>query len=398
MRYAIPFLLLIGCKGSSTDTDDLGQCDERPIDIPTGRGEIGGVYDTTNERFVFFGGNEAVPINCAPGATDFLGETWVYETDCNNFRLLDPADSPKKRGRYAAGLDSGGRRMLVHGGRFRAGDSGDYTVFGDTWAFDLDSDSWSKITGSGPSDRSNHSGSVVGDAWVMFGGNSAASGASFTPLDDTWSFDLTTDSWSEINTSSAPPPRLYHSTASDGDRLYVYGGGDENAFIGDFHGDMWALDPNGGDWTELHDGSGNAPIPRIWANLEYDAGGNRLILFGGHDDGILGNNNELWSFNLDTNKWKNLAEGDVYNSPQIDVCDFPADFTTIDEDAPERRDAAATGVANGELILFGGKTDCGNANDVWTWSFTSEEWTNVSIATEGEVCLRAYQECSTMCF
>jgi N-acetylneuraminic acid mutarotase len=357
-----------------------------------------GVYDARNSRFVFFGGNEAVPVSCSPGATDFVGETWAFETLCNNFRLLTPADSPKKRGRYATELDRSGHRMLLHGGRFRRGGSGDYTVFADTWAFDLDADNWTRITSDGPSKRSNHAGAVVGDAWLIFAGNSSSSGANFTPLSDTWSFDLRTDTWTELDPAAVPPPRLYHSAASDGDRLYVYGGGDEGAFLGDFHADLWAFDPANSTWTELHDGSGTAPIARIWANLEYDENRHRLILFGGHDDGILGNNNELWSFDLTSMEWSNLAEGDVYHAPANDICDFPADFTTIDPDSPERRDAAATAVGDNGIFLFGGKTDCGNVNDVWKWGYGHQSWVRLSRATEGEVCLRAYQECSTMCF
>jgi N-acetylneuraminic acid mutarotase len=390
-------VLLAGCQGESEDTD-VQNCADRPIDTPSGRGELDGVWDETHQRMVFFGGNEAVPVNCAPGATAFVGETWSYERDCDNFRRIETDEAPRKRGRYAIGLDSSSGRMLLHGGRFRAGTSGDYTIFGDTWAFDMATDTWTKISGQGLTDRSNHAGAVIGDTWFVFGGNSASSGASFVPLDDTWAFDLATDSWTEIDTTAAPPSRLYHAAASDGDRLFVYGGGDEGAFLGSFFRDLWAFDPADGSWTELHDGSGNAPAARIWANLEFDKAGSRLILFGGHDDGTLGNNNELWSFDLDSLKWKRLAKGDVYNAPQNDVCDFPADFTTIDEDAPERRDAAASTVAGGEMILFGGKTDCGNVNDVWTLNFASETWTNVARATEGEVCLRAYQECSTMCF
>jgi len=396
MRWLIP-LAFLGCKGEPTDTD-ASTCVDRPIDIPTGRGEIAAVWDQANQRMVIFGGNEAVPINCAPGATDFVGETWVYERDCDNFRLLETDEAPRRRGRYAIGLDTLNNRLLLHGGRFRAGTSGDYTVFGDTWAFDLDTEVWSKLTGQGLPDRSNHAAAVVGDQWIAFGGNSSDSGAIFTPQNDTWAFDLSTDSWSEIDAANPPPSRLYHAVATDGDRLYVYGGGDEGAFLGDFYADLWAFDPADASWTQLHDGSGNAPAPRIWANLEFDASGSRLLLFGGHDDGVLGNNNELWSFDLSNQKWKRLAEGDVYNAPQNDICDFPADFTVIDPASPERREAAATTVANGELLLFGGKTDCGNANDVWSWSFASETWTNLSRATEGEVCLRAYQECVSMCF
>jgi len=48
------------------------------------------------------------------------------------------------------------------------------------------------------------------------------------------------------------------------------------------------------------------------------------------------------------------------------------------------------------MIIFGGKTDCGLINDVWTYSGSA--WVPRSRATEGEACLRAYQTCESMCF
>ena len=53
---------------------------------------------------------------------------------------------------------------------------------------------------------------------------------------------------------------------------------------------------------------------------------------------------------------------------------------------------------DGQLWIFGGKTDCGIINDVWSFSSSSETWTEQSPATSGEICLRAYAECETMCF
>ena len=91
-------LVIVGCKGETEDTD-APQCVDIPIDVPSGRGEIDGVFDTDNNRLVFFGGNEAVPVNCSPGSTSFVGETWAYERDCDNFRLLDPAGRARRRSR-----------------------------------------------------------------------------------------------------------------------------------------------------------------------------------------------------------------------------------------------------------------------------------------------------------
>ncbi len=50
------------------------------------------------------------------------------------------------------------------------------------------------------------------------------------------------------------------------------------------------------------------------------------------------------------------------------------------------------------MIIFGGKTDCGIIDDVWTWSFNGEGWVENSSASTGEICLRAFADCSTLCY
>ena len=68
-----------------------------------------------------------------------------------------------------------------------------------------------------------------------------------------------------------------------------------------------------------------------------------------------------------------LTQGDTYNRPAYGVCDFPADFTNVDPNSPERRAAAAwTLTDDNRFMVFGGKTDCGNANDVWALDLDTE--------------------------
>ena len=78
---------------------------------------------------------------------------------------------------------------------------------------------------------------------------------------------------------------------------------------------------------------------------------------------------------------------------------LPADFTKIDPDGPERRAGAAVAMTDdGQMLVFGGKTDCGNANDVWSLNLATDTWELRSKANEGEVCLRFSDSCSSMCF
>jgi hypothetical protein len=309
--------------------------------------------------------------------TDFVDEVWAFHTDCNNFeRLSATPGGLTARGRYALALDAANERVLIHGGRHRAGTSGSYTVFDDFWAYNLATDTWSSLpAGAGPSARSNHAAVVAGNRMIVYGGNSSNDGLNFSPLGDTWAFDLQDDSWSQLQTSGDPPARLFHAMAAAPDGpVYMYGGGDENAFIGPFFRDLWALDPDSGAWTLLDDGSG--PPGMTWADLLYDGARERLILWGGHDDGQLGNTNTVWVYELNDGGWWQAEVGDVYNAPAAGFCDFPADFVVPDRDAPERRNAGAAVITDaGELLIFGGKTDCGLINDAWSWSLADVVWT-----------------------
>lgn len=402
MSRCLGLSLLVACGGA--DPDDTGttpaplDCSTRGIDQPSPRGDVAGAWDAAGERFVLFGGDEGVPEQCM-SMTDFSGETWVFEPDCDTFRLLDPADSPKRRGRHTLVADDTQPRLVLHGGRFRADTSGDYDVFSDTWVFDLQTDSWSEIDApGGPSPRSNHGAVVVGGTLWVYGGNASNDGLVFEPLGDVWSLDLATGAWTEHETTGGPDARLFHAVATDGDFLYVYAGGDENAFTGPFFQDLWALDLTTLAWTELSDGS-DGPEGRISPVLAYDAVADQLVVFAGHDDQALGNHNELWTFDLGTSTWDRVRRGDVEDQGANGFCDFPADFTEVDLESPERRYSFASAMApSGELYVFGGKTDCGIINDVWSFSMTDAAWSQRVRATFGESCTRAYTDCTTLCF
>lgn len=388
--------LLLACtpdKAADDTAVSVVDCTERPLDLPTPRGEVGGAWDPTGKRLVFFGGDEGTPVECQ-SQTSFSAETWAWETDCGTFADLTKDAGPSARGRHAYVGDEG--HLYVHGGRYRDGTSGNYTLLDDLWAFDYATDTWELLAEEGPGKRTNHTLVVDGDRLILFGGNESRDGASFAPLGDTWAFDLTTRTWEELETTGDPTARLFHAAATDGDTMWVYGGGDEGAFTGPFFGDVVALDLTTLAWTEVNGGRGG-PDGRIWANLDYRDG--KLVMFGGHDDTALGNTNQLWTYDIAGDDWTELVHGDVLSNSAVGFCDFPADFVEPDLSAPERRDANVAALSpEGELWIFGGKTDCGIVNDVWSWSLDGGAWTEHSSATAGEICQRAYAECTELCF
>ncbi len=394
-------------ESGPSDTEDSGtetDCSERTYSVPSTRGEVGGVWDASNQRFVFFGGDEGTPVSCIP-KPEFVDEVWAFHPDCDNFEQLTPSGTPPHaRSRHAVTLDPSRGQMLVHGGRYRAEESGDYTLFEDLWALDLGTATWTNLAeGDGPTPRRTHTMVVAGDTLLLYGGNTSTSSTGYVPSQQLWGYDLVDGGWTGLDGAGAPGGRIFHaaSVSDDGTTMYIYGGADENALFGPFFGDLWAYDVASGDWTALHDGSGDAPDSRIWPNLVFDGANNRLILWAGHDDGSLGNTNQVWTFDLDEASWSSQEQGDTYNAPAYGFCDFPDDFVEPDFSAPERRYAGAAAIGETELFVFGGKTDCGQVNDLWTWALDGSGWTERSNATFGEICTRTFadpDDCESLCF
>jgi hypothetical protein len=133
----------------------------------------------------------------------------------------------------------------------------------------------------------------------------------------------------------------------------------------------------------------------------FDEVSKQLVAFAGHDDGTIGNENDL--FVLDVTRspapWTKLPPGDTPGSPSTGVCSFPPDFTKIDKQAPERRSAFAYAprVDGHGFVVFGGGGDCGLLADSWWWSNGSRQWTSVQPSPVGLSCLRVQTSCKGLC-
>ena len=395
-------LFLTGCPGAETDTGEEIVVDCSVITtgaLPVPRGEHSGVWDAQRRRYVFFGGNQGIPVECSYAPSEFIDDLWAYYPDCEGFQRLDVEGGPSARGRYAMSMDPDREWMILHGGRYREdGGSGDYTLYDDVWAFDLAGESWIQLSASGgPEARVSHAGFVVDGQFMIHGGNSSENGMYYTPHEDVWAFDLEIQSWTEVTPGSGPDERLFHAGAvsDDGKTYYSFAG--VRSFTS-FLNELWALDLETMEWTELHDGDGEAPTPRMAPNLVVDEPRDRLLAFAGHDTTDLGNTNQMWAFDLSSETWSEIHVGDVYANAAEGFCDFPADFTEPDFSSPERRYLGSVYETHADqMVLFGGKTDCGAVNDVWIYDFATDGWSEEFMATEGEICLRWSDDCSSMC-
>jgi hypothetical protein len=389
--------------------EDVGPTCPEPgsTERPAGLGEAFGIMDAKRRKLVFWGGNAGIPVNCQT-ATDHVDVLWVYDTVCATFEKIETTGGPGPRARGMTVYDPDRDQMVIFGGRYRAAASGPYTVYDEVWALDLETYSWTRIEtqGPGPAARSNPAGAynLVAGEMIVFGGNTSGNGLVFSPLNDVWALDLDNHTWRQIpSMGSKPEARLFHSATVDSEhnRLYIYGGGGANAWTGPFMGDLWVMNLETGTWENLHNGGPGAPMGRIWPTTTWDKVGQQLLLFGGHDDGMLGNTNDTWSFDPASKTWTSITEAEEIYSPANGFCNFPKDFTFPNLDAPERRSGQFAGLdeVRGEWVIFGGKTDCGLIDDVWLFSLAQSGWIKLIGATMGETCNRSDQPqlCVALC-
>lgn len=367
--------------------------------------ELSGALDTTAAHFVVFGGDTSVPVCGPPPSHQFIGDTYVLDVGCASWTKV-ASSGPSPRGRHVTALDPAANRAILFGGRYSTGGES-FTTYDDVWAFDFASSVWTQVqtTGTAPSGRANSAAIVdaTKNRLVVFGGDTSKNGNVLSPAGDTWALDLGSGAWTQIATSGTnPPAREFHEMAVDpvGHVAYVFAGANANAFTGSFFSDVWALDLVKDAWSEVAT-TGTGPGGRIEGALVYDTVAKRLVAFAGHDDGAIGNENDLFVLDVTQSPaaWSKLAPGDTPGKPPTGQCSFPPDFTNVDKNAPERRNGFAYGPrADGRaFVVFGGGGDCGLMADSWWWADGAQAWTNTQPSPVGLSCERVQTSCTSLC-
>lgn len=381
---------------------------------PTGRGEQAAIYEPCNDRIILFAGNDLAPAECSfSGSKNYLKDTWAYSREYDNWYKIKTDSAPPPRGRHASAFDASRKRMLIFGGRYRpAGQSsGGYTLYNDLWAFDINTDTWVELEDSGqvPSARTNTAMVYddLNDRVILFGGNTSTSGLRFTPHNDTYVLDLDSHEWLRVDTGTKPPARLFHAMVMDGanNQVLMYSGGDAGAFTGPFLEDVWALDLESLEWKQVWrktNEQAEAPEARINGEFIELRESGKVVMFAGHDDTSLGNDNDLWTFDGKTHEWSKLRQGDVYTGAGCpSFCQCSENFVEYDLESPERRQYHTFVRVTGEreALLFGGTGDCGYMDDTWKLSLQDGMWTELHPAEQGIACERTGREnCEELCF
>lgn len=168
--------------------------------------------------------------------------------------------------------------------------------------------------------------------------------------------DATDGAWSELVIDS----RRSHSAVYDrgGDRLLVFGGVDSsNRYLND----VWVLPLSGPPaWYRLNP-SGTPPAGRYGASMVYDPVRHRVVIFGGRSGSSPFFFNDVWALSL------------TGAAPWIEL-------TPAGTPPTARHSASAIyDPVSDRVVLFGGETVAGLANDVWALSLSGPSaWTQMA--------------------
>ncbi|MBN1629240.1 MAG: S-layer homology domain-containing protein [Thermoleophilia bacterium] len=223
-------------------------------------------------------------------------------------------------------------------------------AFSDTWRFDLTDGTWTQLAPTGTTLVGRRGSAAVyaaaGGEVVMFGGY----GSGY--LGDTWSYDPVADAWTQLQPGGRTPVgRHGHSMVYDSsrDKVIMFGGYD-----GGYLNDLWEYDPVINAWTELRP-SGTLPVGRYDHSMLYDVLRHRVVLFAGQLN--TGASNDLWEYDRAANQWTK-----VY--PSGSAPSARAGFSMI-YDSDTR-----------QALLFGGRSNVAY-DDCWAYGPAAETWTEL---------------------
>ena len=260
-----------------------------PSVSPSGHWLAGMAYDAQSDLIVLFGGGTT--------CCNDVGDTWVYNLNSNTWTQRSPSLAPSPRHAHAMAYDSESNRVVLYGGL-----RGSTPLFlNDTWSYDTDTDTWTQmnpVAGPPAMGELALAYDVRSDRVVEFGGVTSTG-----PLDKTWTYDVNSDTWANANPTVKPPARSHFPMAFDSraNRTILFGG---SAAFGPSN-DTWSFDLAGDVWTNQNPAL--RPSSRIGHRMAYDAESGRIVLFGGISDfgGVL--NAETWAYDLGANTWTPLT-------------------------------------------------------------------------------------------
>ena len=224
---------------------------------PDARSGAAMVFDSQRNKIVLFGGRAGSGFNYA--------DTWEWDPTSGTWTDTTSSGSrPSARSQHAMVYEKSTGKILLFGGGRSDSTSSDGTgilvSFGDTWEWDPTTRTWTQLQPTA-SPAARHDFGLVWDSSrnkaVLFGGmEKDTAGVDGSPMQDTWEWDPTAGTW-----TSEPPKGTNHPLAtrtrwpSPGPATRPLSSAVGTSSTGGSLNDLWEWDPVSGSWTLRLDGT-----------------------------------------------------------------------------------------------------------------------------------------------
>ncbi|KAL6712530.1 Negative regulator of mitotic exit [Coniothyrium glycines] len=239
---------------------------------------------------------------------------------------------------------------------------GGATVKGDLWLTEMGNGSMAcypiSTTGDGPGPRVGHASLLVGNAFIVFGGDTKL--ADNDDLDDTlYLLNTSTKHWSRaLPQGPRPTGRYGHTLNILGSKIYIFGGQVEGFFFNDLVAfDLNSLQSSASRWEVLLPNTKDQVSPQMRAppartNHSVVTWNDKLYLFGG-TDGVTWFN-DVWTYDPRSNSWT-----------ELDCIGY----------IPVSREGHSATLVNDTMYIFGGRTQEGvDLGDLAAFRISSRRW------------------------
>ncbi|MEM4160656.1 MAG: kelch repeat-containing protein, partial [Thermoplasmata archaeon] len=303
---------------------------------PPARAYAGFTYDQNAQKFVLFGGYDG---------TSYLADTWAYDAITQTWTQRFPPAAPPARYRCELVYDNLNKLCVLFGGYSAQAP----TYLNDVWFYNYSTNTWIPKYAP-PTARYGYSMVYheTAQKFVLFGGYDGVARG------DTWIYDPSAGTWTNVTPGTSPTPRYYAAMAYDSStqQILLFGGYSGSVYLSD----TWIYNLTTNTWTQKLPSA--APSGREGASLAYNGSANCFILFGGYNGTYF---NDTWTYTISTNTWTN-------KSPAI---------------APPSRNAHGMlyDPSSTSTIIFGGYSGS-YLNDLWCYDLAANTWTQRTQTTK----------------
>lgn len=230
------------------------------------------------------------------------GETWLYELASQSWQRTGVAPAPPPRCHLPAAYSPDHHLLLLVGGWFNGGP--DKFVMSDTWTLDVQTGRWQQRKPSGVKmPRQSDAGLVYHPPSKRFLLFTNTSQFAYDPAQDRWERIAKP---SAVDRDGNPTERLGRISPMTGfdpatQQIVSFGGARQHDGQRVYVGDTALYDVAKNRWTVL--APKVAPSPRVRSGFAYDSRRGRFVLFGGVRDQFSTRDRDLWSFDTRSGEW-----------------------------------------------------------------------------------------------